>query len=634
MSDSISSALFGVYGPVNAGTGNQYVDLHLGPRGKGPRGQAADDMRWLAQRFVHPTGFSRARDILESCGTVFLDAPPGSGRIAAAKMLLWELRSDTENLHELLPQEDGNGSRLDLSHIGHGDRAWLDLTSMGDLWDEICSELSGLRAVVQERQAHLVVVLPQDADDLPSGFEEYLAKIRRPPAREVLFRYLKIENLVPTEPVPALPFLDENPPMARIYKYVRLIREAMEKAPGESTFRDWCDAAYRALSGRAKEIADLVASLGQGPQRALLLTTAMLHGAHADSICQASAQLLQMVDHPADESPILEHATLYHRLQDIQAEIDSSGNVYFEEPGYDSAVRGYFWTHMPELHSHIQEWVRETVDSGPFSVTERQGLVRRFTEQCLNDKHLWLLVSLVEQWTSGAMVNNRMNAAALVLQCGLRDEKCGRAFRRQLYDWSRTDRLSDPRAEVIIATCRDEMAVTHPDQALVRLHHVARREHRTRARDTLVELAQGDRRFLRQLLSRLTDASPERRIWPADVSIFLNLVDPDLFAASGDDGHVLIADYPTRRLVTDGWKLAFGVASPETWIPQARQWLGRASEGGRYADTLLDVLIAGAQQSADVLASLYAITRTGELRARISDLVLLKIDDALGVQFA
>jgi hypothetical protein len=634
VNDWISTQLSGAHGPVHTGSGNQYVGMLFGPKGKSPRGQAADDMRWLAQRFVPPNGFSKAHDILQSHRTVFLDGPAGSGRIAAAKMLLWEFRSDTENFQELLPQEDGDGTRLDLSHIGDGDRAWLDLTSVGELWGEIRSELSGLRAVVQARQAHLVIVLPQNTDDLPPGSEVYLAKIKQPPIREVLFRYLKTEDIALPESMPSLPFLDGNPPLERVYKYVRLIEEARETAPVGSTFGYWCEAAYRALSGRVTEVDGLVAKLDQGAQRALLLTTAMLHGAHADSIYEACSLFLRIVEHPADERPMLEHATLYRRLREIRAEVDRSGHVHFEEPGYDSAVRDYIWTHMPELHDRIQAWVRRAVDSGSFVLAEQHGLVRRFVEQCLSDKYVPLVISLVEQWTGGTMASHRMAAAALALQCGLRDEKCGRTFRRQIYDWSRMDNLPDSRSEVIIATCRDEMAVTHPDEALVRLHHVARRERRTRtrARDTLIELAQGDRRFLHQLLSRLIDPSQEGRARVADVDIFLALVDPSAFTDSGAWDRALIADRVTRQQVIDGWKLVFAV-SREGWIPRAQQWLRRASEGGRHADMLLDVLVAGAQQSADVLASLYAMTRTRELRGGISGRVLQKIDDSLGVQF-
>ena len=93
MTNSVSPHVSGTYGSVHAGSGDlySYVISSADSKGMTPRKQAADDLRWLAQRFVHPAGFGRARDVLESRRTVFLEGPQGSGRIATAKMLLWEL---------------------------------------------------------------------------------------------------------------------------------------------------------------------------------------------------------------------------------------------------------------------------------------------------------------------------------------------------------------------------------------------------------------------------------------------------------------------------------------------------------------------------------------------------------------
>ncbi len=60
---------------------------------------------------------------------------------------------------------------------------------------------------------------------------------------------------------------------------------------------------------------------------------------------------------------MLERATLGERLSEIKAELDVSGNVRFTTLGYPSAVRAYFWTDLPELHDHIQDWVGRTAVS-------------------------------------------------------------------------------------------------------------------------------------------------------------------------------------------------------------------------------------------------------------------------------
>lgn len=406
-------------------------------------------------------------------------------------------------------------------------------------------------------------------------------------------------------------------------------------ADGLGDFGAWCTAADRALSSRQKEVAKLVDELRQGSQRALLLATAMLHGAHADSVHRASASLLQAVEHPADIRPKLLHTPLDRRLLGIGAEIDDTGRVRFKELDYDAEVRAYLWRHMPELHGHIKEWVRSTAESTDLRDGEWENLVTRFTDRCLADRYRPTWASLVERWTELPWSDRRMKAAALVLRHGLHDGRHGRFFRKQIYDWSCKTNLPSRLAEVIVVVCREDMAVSHPDEALVRLHHVARREEGTRAREALIGLVTGDRRFLRQMLSRLTESerNPDRTKWLRDAELFLELADPQALTDTGKRNHALVGERAIRIQLTDGWRFAFAQASHETWCIQAQKWLFTAAQNERFRNMLLDVLVTGGDQRTDILARLYTMTRRPELRATISDLVLQKVDAAQGVQF-
>jgi hypothetical protein len=621
-------------GPVHSGQGdlNAFSISLAGPKARNPRRQPMDELRWLAQRFVHPPGFGKAREVLESRQTVFLDAAVGSGRITAAKMLLWELRFDTGKFHELMPQEEGSGARLNPDHVGEGDKVWLDLTEADrPLWSEVQAEMSSLRAAILENSAYLVVALPHYVEDLRPVFGPFRVRIDRPRAREVLHRHLSVEGVPRPEFFPELNFLKKERSPLEVAEYVQLIGEAREKDPG-GDFAAWCATAYQALYGREKEVADLVFNLGQGSQRALLLTTAMLHGAHSGIVHQATASLLRALEQPPEERPVLEHATLDRQLEEIHAELDTAGNVQFKELAYDSAVRTYFWTNMPEVHDRLRIWVGRTADSANLTDNERGDLIERFTEQCLNWRYRSTWVSLVEDWTNEHASARQLKAAALVLQRGLQDEKDSQPFRRQLYEWSRSN-LPDSRAEVIVAACRDEMMIRYPDEALVRLHHVARRERGSRAREALVAVVGGDRRFLRQMLKRLTDRSPEAR-WSADVGLFLEIADPAALTDPGVRGYSLIAESTVRRQLTDGWRLVFTVLPYEKWTPRAREWILHAAFDGRCRDELLDVLVGGAEQSTDILARLYVMTRCPEPQAVVSGLLLQKINAAQGIQFA
>lgn len=431
----------------------------------------------------------------------------------------------------------------------------------------------------------------------------------------MLRSHLRVAEIPQPLHLPSLRALDSNSPLDMVPRFVQLVSEARERAPG-GDFASWAAAADRALSGQEKSVAAQLAGLNQGAQRALLLATAMLHGAHADSVHAADALLLSTVEHPPDDVPTLERAPLDLRLKDINAELTSSGHVVFRELDYDSAVRAYLWTHMPELREYMPTWLDRIADSSKLAVGEWETLVVRFTKQCLNDRDRPALGLLVERWTAQAPSPRRIKAAALILQHGLRDEKHGRFFRRQIYEWSTRSTIPDRLTDVIVVACRDEMVVSHPDEAMVRLHHVARRKPQSQAREALVGLVRDDPRFLRQMLSRLTD--PERTPWNVDIDLFLELAGPQELTASGR--RALISRPSVREQLVVGWHRAFR-GDDDRWIPHARSWLAAAAEDEQNGPALLDVIISVAGRDMPVLARLYRLAHS----QKIGDLILRKI---------
>lgn len=624
-------------GPLNYGPGPQfnsyYQTLPTDSRGRSPRRQAADDLRKLAQCFVYPRGFGEARKILHDNRTVFLYAPPGSGKTTAAKLLLRELATPAGMIHELLLQDndpENHRSPLDVAHIGDRDHVWLDLTnSDGWPWSKIRSEFPSLREKIHEHEAYLVVVLPDPAARFDPEIIRYCAAIERPPIHQVIKRHLRVAGFPPTEPIHKL---DERP-LRDVAEYVRLIIEAKDQAR-EKRFSAWCETAFKALSGRETEVGESIAALTNGSQRALLIAVAMLHGAHSDVIEQATISLLNNAKQPSDQCPILERAALDHRLSEIKAQRDQYGNVRFLELGYDAAVRAYFWTHMSSLREPTKQWVDNFLSHTSLEQSDRDNLIWNFTGQCLNERYRPILVKLVAQYTEGSDTNHRTKAAALILRRGLRAEQCGRAFRKQIYDWSRDDGLPDARAAVIIDACRNEISATHADEAIVRLHHVARRKPDSEARQELLQLVSTDRRFQRQILSRITERDPSLRKWKTDLRIFLDIANPQSLTDPGERNRPLIAEEGARRQLRAGWRLVFASPDHVTWEPRAQDWLERAAEDEEHRHALLDILVHGGAQSASVLSRLYAMTRLAEFRDAIIDLVLEKITVAQGVELA
>lgn len=634
MTTSAGPFVFDSSGPVNTGPGDQnntFTSVFLeDAKGRSPRQEAADQLRWLWRRFVEPPGFGVAADALRRNGTVFLDGEPGSGRFAAAKMLLWSPEHAGRALHEIVLQE-GRGDYLDLDHVGDDDHVWLDLSAVDpDVWIKVHGELSGLRSRAWTRGAHLAVVLPhastpaRRALDLRSDLGQFRVRIGRPGDREVLLRHLRSEGVPVPRPLPPIPYLDTGLTVDRIAHYARLIAEAYEDAR-DGEFTAWCRVAYKALAGWREQVAERIDALEGGKRRAFLLVTAMLHGAHAEVVHRAAAAFLRTARAAPAEDPAIEDATLHRRLDEIHAVLDESGQVRFVDLDYDAAVRAHFWTHLPGLQQYLLEWVGETVPQPDLSGAERRDLVDRFAELCLNDRHREALLNLLETWTASPPSKSRIEAAARILQRGLRDRRHGRFFRQKIYDWAQRSDLPEGLLTVLVVACRDEMAVGHPDEAIVRLHHMARRERVTRARDALVGLVRDDSRLLRRMLDRLAMPSTDERRQVSDARIFLALTDPALLTDPGAGKRPLLAEASVQERLADGWSRALGSLTEDEWAPSARDWLRRAADDERHRDQLLDLLLLGCAHRPRVLARMYTLAREAAPRTDLEDLVLRKI---------
>ncbi len=129
-----------------------------------------------------------------------------------------------------------------------------------------------------------------------------------------------------------------------------------------------------------------------------------------------------------------------------------------------------------------------------------EDFIRRYLDACLKVDRSADVISAVDAWASGGPP--QLALALSALERGLADPRDGWRFRRRCYEWSVNHRLPEPHAQVVIAACVDVIAPNHPQQAIVRLHHIARR------RDDVAQSAQS-------ALLRLAD---DRRVllasWP------------------------------------------------------------------------------------------------------------------------
>lgn len=632
---------------VHTGSGeqNNYFYGREERRGASRRKRRAGDLRELDERFVPPGAFADASEKLRDCRTVYLQGPPGSGRAATAKILLsrvgreaGEARLEEETIHELLVRrkDDRDELPIELGPIEDGSLVWADLRDPGGWsWDEIRDCLPTIRQEIVARRGYFVAVLPREAARYDDDVRLYFAEIAKPPLADVLHRHLTIEEFTPLEDVRNIAFVTDQRPLHDVPEYVSRLKAARAADPAAG-FPAWCESAYQELTGNDRGVLDLMDKQTEARQRALLLAVAMLPGAHADTIEYAAARLLELTHRREPDQGPLKRTPLDTRLGEIDAERSRSGHVTFRVARRDEAIRAYFWTQLAELRDPLCTWVAGVVSSGNLPLAEQEILVENTISICLtDDRSSGYLVKLTADWTGAGASDRMTRAAAAVLRRGLRSPRASQEFRRKSYAWSRDEPLSEQRARVLIGACRDDMAVSHPDAALIRLLHLARRRPGLGAEQAVADLATTeDRSLLRLALERLAGDRHDA-VQPAELTIFLYLCDPGLFTGSSPGGHALIEDDGVRAQLIRGWQSAFADGGRGAWEPRAEDWLTAADPGGdtgsdggagdgdrgrvSAADGLLSVLAAAAASHVAAAARLYAMSGRRGFGPRLRD---------------
>ncbi|WP_052390622.1 hypothetical protein [Streptomyces sp. NRRL B-24484] len=561
--------------------------------GADPLRMAADGRLWLSRRFANPPGYGEAARRLEGPGTaVLVSGPPGTGRRTTGVVLLHRTGGRDAPFREVA-LDDREDEPADLAP---GERVLIDLSSVSE------SEFVAAQVLVQsywdkvERfGGRLAVVLPEDREHLlQADLRQMLVRIGRPDGRAVLAQHLRWADVEVSHTElrrSALgPLLDRSP-MRELQRLAELVVEARPRGGG---FEAWAEQAVLALRERGHEVARQIAALTDGRQRALLFTAAMLDEAPVDAVFRLSTELLTKLGHPDDERPRLDQPDLTQRLQELGVKV-TEGRIRFEALAYAPAVRSHFWLYYPDLCPAFGTWVADTVTgSDRLDRTERRKLVGRFTEQALQAGDVRVLTDLVESW---AKETRLLPEALAVLDQGLRGERSGAAFRRKIYDWSTSPRVQPNLARGLARICVDVMAPHHPDQALVRLHQLARREPghvQPHARSSLLELARTQERLYDRLLTRVREGMEGPDRWPRDVTIFLALVNPPP------------PDVRREQLVR-GWRAALSAAPSEEWASGIEAWLSAARTERDGGERLTGVLIEAADGGTQVLSRYYLL---------------------------
>ncbi|GGW63958.1 hypothetical protein [Streptomyces griseoloalbus] len=626
-------------GPVNNGAGPQYVFHGAGAewmirKGVEPLRIAREDRVRLADRFVPPAGHRVAADLLEKPGSVvLLEAPPGSGRRAAAIMLLHGLGEDgdadeEEARFEELPATDKDEGPLD---PGEGDRFLLDLSGIADeeAYSRAQRRLVVRRSQVQEAGAHMVVVLPSGMEHAHApDLEPHTVTLGRPRGVAVVTRYLRMDRMTfrPADLGRAdLQRLFDRSPMRELARLAALVRAARDSGRFGADFAGWLDQAMHAVTDRAGEVGQQVAAVRTAPERALLLATAVFEEARADTVYEAWRGLMRAVGHEEEETTELARTDFGERLATLQIERDSDGRLRFGPLAYADAVRTYFWANFPGLRDDLRDWIGDAAGFRGLTTDDQMNVVVGFGERSLAVRRPDHLFDLVVRWADNATGASCDPRAVAALTLGLSHERFGGWFRRRMYECVRSGPLSEGLVRVLTVACRQSLGATHPDQALVRLHYLAVRkgEAAREAREALLGLAGRDRRLYRLLIDRLRDRA---RREPGEAEPHL----PLLTELLGNDRAPDPPPWPDLFL---GWETVFSQPPTELWTPLVNSWLN-AVAGDSTREVALGVMVGATRGRAAALHRLYAIacrwagTAHQSSRAAVADVFWQHIDQA------
>ncbi|WP_437084236.1 hypothetical protein [Streptomyces sp. enrichment culture] len=596
-------------GPVNNGGGHQYNNYFLADRmirkGVGSFRITREDRIRLADRFVPPGGYRVAAAGLEKPGaTVLLKGLPGSGRRAAAIMLLHGFgESDAEErvrVEELLDTAESE----DPVEPGTGDRFLVDLSGITheDGYGKAQCRLAVLRPRVQEAGARMVVVLPWGMERAhPPHLEPHTVMLERPRGLAVLTRYLRMESM-PFRPADlrstALRQLVDRSPMRELARLAGLVQAARDSSRFGADFGEWLDQATHALTDRTDDVYRKMGTVRTAPARALMLATAMFEESHADIVYQAWHSLMNTVGHEEEAATELARMDFGQQLVDLGVERDREGRLHFGQLAYAETVRTYFWANFPGVRDDLGKWIGVTARLRGLTPENQANVVVRFGEQALAVGRPDDLFHLVKHWADAPTGGPGIPLAVAALELGLSHEEFGGWFRRQMYHLATSASLPDGLAHVLTAACVRSLSETHPDQAVVRLRHLAvgKGGAAGEARDALLELAGSDHRLYRSLVDRL-------HVWgrrePHAAEPHIRLLAELLHS----ERTPLPPPWPE---LYRGWEAVFSQPPTELWGSLVSSWLDTVA-GDSTRKTALEAMARAAHGRAPALHRLYTI---------------------------
>ena len=541
------------------------------------------------------------------------------------------LAEAAESCRELTIEEDEEDDQLNPSSLQCGEGVLLDLSSQPvERTGALLRRGAAFIGTIAAKGCFCAVVIPEDSDhQLGNGLREHLVRIGRPDARSVFVEHLRLHRVAHGDANLDLPELEPRLVRGTMAELSLLASRIADTGGNDELFRARLGRALEAFRTRSEEISSWVRARDDGDgEHALVLSAAMLAGAHTDAVFAATESLLDVVDSEADRNA-LQRRGISERLAGLGLVVDGDCHAWFKRPDFDHHVRRYFWRDHPGLRETLRDWIGRIALDPALSEPTRNEVVVRFAEQVLaigQVDHVW---QLVEQWVAGAgeaRSNPALGYAAVLLRIGLVDERFGGLFRWLVYRWARNAPLSSSFDVVLINLCERVIAPSFAQSALVRLRHLARRDDAQVAEEAIgrLEVLANNRSFLRRALYKVSYELGKKQELP-DVQLFLRIVSPERLVERGAV-RPLVADAGVRGQLVTGWRSAM-LRDVSAWEGSARRWLEVAADDSKYGARLLDVLVESGRDSTAALGCLYGVARrwmrevSGDQRIRRSRLV-------------
>ncbi|MBS2539436.1 hypothetical protein KGQ20_42500 [Catenulispora sp. NF23] len=621
-------------GAVHTGSGDQLNLFQIMEQAVTRRGAGAwseSIFEGLGARFYEPDGFGDVREAMEELKILVLKGNPGSGRRFAALALLRKSEY-SPGLFYAPPVGTDDADRLDKLKPEPGDRFLIDLSTMSsETFNLVAHEVQPFFNRVLVARARSVLILPGDCEPEPD-WQKYVRRLSRPDPGKAYRRHLKSIGIEFEADLDETGVRDHfrHAPMRDLDHLMQLVVDARTANPMRD-YHYWTSAALEALRAGSDDVAALLKELKVGQQRALLLSASLFAGGSADSAWHAARALLDTLKYPKNPDHPLDQADLQEQLASFGAGIDKQRRLQFQKP-LDAAIRTYLWDGYPALRAVLAKWIEGLIKADRvLAADDARLVVERFGEQHLRTGQVDPLKTLIAH-LGGAEKELASELAFALLTKGLEDPEHGRAFRRLMWEWAR-DLPSAGLGEVLVQACVEVIAETYPEQALVRLHHLARKPKPIgdSACAALAGLFVQDRfsRLIRRLLSRMAEYPNAR-----DPHIFVRVIDPFALTDSGNRARPLAAESGVHAHLVLAWRATLH-KQPESWQPRLDQWLATVADVGRR-DVLLTILAEAPDDLATRSLLLSAAVEWAAARGgawKTVDELLNRINAAQGISF-